>query len=115
MHFRSLGALRNPLPLLFCQRCIDVEREVVTISAQLGHDKMHLVLHESGNEVHVSRQTVEPRNKQRAAPRLRILECRGKSWAQEQSFCRFPSHGSSSRHARGTSHHCHSAAGDGTV
>ena len=35
-------------------------REAVAVSTKGRHDKMHLVLHKPGNEVHIARQMVEP-------------------------------------------------------
>jgi hypothetical protein len=57
---RGFDALRDHLSLLFRERRIDVEREVVAVSPECGDDEMHLMLHEPGDEVHVSRKPVEP-------------------------------------------------------
>jgi hypothetical protein len=61
-----LGALRDHLSLLLGKRCIDVKGEFVAVFAERGDHEMDPMLHESADEVHVARQTVEPGNDQRA-------------------------------------------------
>jgi hypothetical protein len=51
----SLQALGNHFSLLLGQRSIDMQREIVDILPQRGDKEMHLVLHQSGYEVYVSR------------------------------------------------------------
>ena len=61
-----------------------MQREVVAVSTERRNDEMHPVLHESGDEVHVARQAVEPRDDQRAAREPRLLQGCRKPRAQQQ-------------------------------
>jgi hypothetical protein len=61
------AAIGYHLAFLLRERCIDMQREVVAILPELCDDEVHPMLHESTDEVHVARQTVEPRDDQRAS------------------------------------------------
>ena len=50
----GFGALGDHLALLFRERGIDVQSELVAVSTQRRDDEMHLVLHQPADEVHVS-------------------------------------------------------------
>jgi hypothetical protein len=54
----GLHALGNHFPFLLRERGVYVQSEVVAVTAQRCNDKMHLVFHEAGYEVHVPRQAV---------------------------------------------------------
>src|SRR6185437_8169813 len=66
----SLTSLRDQLSFLLRKRCIDVKYKIVDVSAECGHNKVHLVLHQSTDEVDVARQAVELRDYQGAPPEL---------------------------------------------
>jgi len=76
---RGLDSFSDHLPYLFGERGVDVEREVVDISAEGGDKKMHLVLHKSGDEVHVPRQTVKSRDNDGTTGHAGSLKGRGKT------------------------------------
>jgi hypothetical protein len=63
---------------------IDVQGEVVTVFTEGRDNEMYLVLHEPGDEVHVSRQAVEPRDHQWAARATSLLERCCKARAQQK-------------------------------
>ena len=51
-----------------------MQREFVAVAPERGNDEVHLVLHESGDEMHIARETIEPRDDQGAARCARLLE-----------------------------------------
>src|ERR1700722_18425987 len=55
MRERGLNALGDHLALLFCERRIDMQREVVAVFPKRCDDKMHPMLHETADEVHIAR------------------------------------------------------------
>jgi hypothetical protein len=85
----SLSARQRHSGTKLRQRRTDVQGELVTVSTECCHDKMHFVFHEPGDEVHVSRQAVDPRDDQRAPRRVRLLESRRKSGSAD---CKGPEH-----------------------
>ena len=56
----GLGALGDHLSLLLRKRCVNVKGKFFAIFAQRGNHEVDPMLHESADEVHVARQTVEP-------------------------------------------------------
>jgi hypothetical protein len=61
-----------------------VQRKVVAIRPESRDDEMHPMFHESGNEVHVARQAIEPRDDQRAPDRLCLPQRYRKPRSQQQ-------------------------------
>jgi hypothetical protein len=61
-----------------------VQCEVVAVATKGSNNEMHPVLHEPGDEVHVSRQAVEPRDDQRATGRLCLPQRCRKPRSQKQ-------------------------------
>jgi hypothetical protein len=51
-------ALRDQPALLLGERCIDVQREFITVLSQRRDHEMDAVLHEPTDEMHVSRQSI---------------------------------------------------------
>jgi hypothetical protein len=61
-----------------------MQREGVTISTKGRDHKMHFVLHEPTDEVHVSGEAIQPRDNQRGTGCSRFFQCRGQPRSQEE-------------------------------
>jgi hypothetical protein len=73
---RRLRPLGDQFPFLLGQTRIDVKRELITVSTELSHHEMHVVLQERRDEVHVARQTIQTRDDQRTVSGSSLFQSR---------------------------------------
>jgi len=81
----GFGALGNQLALLLRERGIDMEGEFIAVATQLGHEEMHLVLHQPGDEVHIARQPIQPRDDQWSTRGSGFFQGGGQPGSKEQA------------------------------
>ena len=61
-----------------------MQREVIAVATESGDNEVDLMLHERSDEVHVARQSIEPRDHERHSPEARLIECRCEPGSQQQ-------------------------------
>src|SRR5258705_7334765 len=69
------GALADQAAFLFCEGCVDVQRERVNAAAEGADNKRNPLRHQAGNERHIARQPIKLRNSHLAFGLLRGFQC----------------------------------------